>query len=81
MPCSPINDEREKEMAILRYSLGARNAQLRAARWPSSSLGLVAGGLAVGASGSAGRSGHLPCRQHVPDLLPVLAERWPASRW
>ena len=69
------HDEREKEMAILR-TLGARNAQLRAALLAEFAvLGLVAGGLAgVGASGIGWALGHFVFKlPYVPDLLPVLA--------
>jgi len=68
------HDEREKELAILR-TLGARNAQLRAALLAEfGALGLVAGALAgVGATGIGWALGHFVFKlPYAPSGLPVL---------
>ncbi|MDD3354061.1 FtsX-like permease family protein, partial [Zoogloea sp.] len=67
------HDEREKELAVLR-TLGARNAQLRAALLAEFAvLGLIAGGLAgVGATGIGWAVGHFVFKlPYAPSLLPL----------
>ena len=68
------HDEREKELSILR-TLGARNAQLRAALLAEfAALGLVSGALAgLGATGIGWALAHFVFKlPYTPGVLPVL---------